>query len=187
MRIFSPRFWAGWNMDEIRNRKTPYQINQLTKPCPVHEYHLWRGDMHLFKLLCLAKWQCKYILKYIGCCWPAVNRRSSHTERHWPLVLCELLEVTQYYMDTFALIFQPDSSSCLCQNNLWAGKGEQPHCPHTSCQRASPWNTCVFFSYEMKRGRTVKTQKHRKWLLIVILISLSFDLGASYYPSTVLH
>lgn len=98
---------------------------------------------------------------------------------------CELLEVTQYYTNTFALIFPANSNSCLCQNILWAGKRTVLVLP-TSCQRVPPWNPCVFFSYEMQWGWKVETQKHCKWLLIVILISLSSDLGASCYPSAVL-
>lgn len=161
-------FWAGWNMDEIRNRKTPCQTTQPTKPCPVHEYYLWRGVMHLFKLSCLAWWQCKYLLKFIACCWPAVSRRSGRTERHWPLILCELLQVTQYCMDTFALISSLIPAAAFARISC---ELERVLLLPTSCQRVSPWNTCVFFSYEMKQGRTVRTQKHRKWLLIVILIS----------------
>lgn len=143
--LFPPPFWAGWHMDEMRNRRAPYQTNQLMKPCPVHEYHLWRGDMHLFKLLCLAWWQCKHILKSIACCWPAVSRRSGHTERPWPLILCGLLEVTQDYMDTFTLIFHLDSNSCLCQNSLWAGKREQSYCPPLPARERPP-GTLVCFS-----------------------------------------
>jgi len=114
-------------------------------------------------ILCLAWWQCKSILKSIACCWPAMNRRSGHTERHWPLFLRELLEVAQYYVITgtvltaFALFFQLGSNNCLCQSNESAGKREQSCCPPLTCQRASTWNSCVFLLWNQVRKQDKDT------------------------------
>lgn len=76
-----PTFWAGCHMYEMRNGKTPCQTNQRTKPCPLWTSQL-EGDYASIQtpfILCLARWQCKCILKSIACCWPAANRRSGHT------------------------------------------------------------------------------------------------------------